>query len=75
MSEETDAKEPTPDFRDWVKQFTQPLVDSVDSRLRKQIDDRVDHHIDETIATRLAVLERAVADLDRALKDLQERTN
>ena len=75
MSEETDAKEPTPDFRDWVKQFTQPLVDSVDSRLRKQIDDRVDHHIDETIATRLAVLERAVADLDRALKDLQERTS
>jgi len=73
MSDDTDAKQTNPDFREWVKQFTQPLVDSVDSRLRKQIDDRVDHHIEETLATRLSVLERAVADLDRALKDLQER--
>jgi hypothetical protein len=73
MNDSTDAKEPTPDFKDWVKQFTQPLVDSVDSRVRKQIDDRVDQHIEKTLATRLSVLERAVADLDRALKELQER--
>ena len=73
MNDSTDAKEPTPDFKDWVKQFTQPLVDSVDSRLRKQIDERVDQHIEKTLATRLSVLERAVADLDRALKELQER--
>ena len=74
MSDSTEEKEPTPDFREWVKQFTQPLVDSVDSRLRKQIDDRVDQHIEATLATRLSVLERAVADLDRALKELQERS-
>jgi hypothetical protein len=74
MSESTGEKEPTPDFREWVKQFTQPLVDSVDSRVRKQIDDRVDQHIEATLATRLSVLERAVADLDRALKELQERS-
>ncbi len=73
MNDSTDAKEPTPDFKDWVKQFTQPLVDSVDSRVRKQIDDRVDQYIEKTLATRLSVLERAVADLDRALKELQER--
>lgn len=64
---------PPPDFKDRLKALTQPLVDSIDARLRKQIDQHVDEvldqRIDAAIAARLAVLERAIADLDRALKE------
>ena len=65
------------DLRDRLKQFAQPLVDTVDSRLREQIDQRVDQRVDERVdaalADRLAVLERAIADLDRAVRGLQAR--
>ena len=61
------------DLRDRLKQMTQPLVDSVDTKLRKQVDDRVDERVDATLASRLSVLERAIADLDRSVKELQAR--
>lgn len=68
------------DLRGRLKNLTQPLVDSLDSRLRDQvdrrvddkIDDRVQQLVDEALTARLAVIERAIADIDRALKDLQE---
>ena len=67
------------DLRNRLKSLTQPLVDSLDSRLRDQIDRRVDARVDdrvqtlvdEALADRLSVIERAVADIDRALKELQ----
>lgn len=67
------------DLRTRLKHLTQPLVDSLDSRLRDQIDRRVDDRVDdrvptlvdEALAARLAVIERAIADIDRALKELQ----
>jgi hypothetical protein len=67
------------DLRGRLKNLTQPLVDSLDSRLRDQvdrrvddkIDDRVQQLVDEALTARLAVIERAIADIDRALKDLQ----
>jgi hypothetical protein len=67
------------DLRGRLKNLTQPLVDSLDSRLRDQVDRRVDDKIDgrvqelvdEALTARLAVIERAIADIDRALKDLQ----
>ena len=46
---------------------------SIDSRLRDQIDRRVDKRVDESLASRLSVIERAIADLDRAVKGLQQR--
>jgi hypothetical protein len=61
------------DLRERLKQLTQPLVDSLDARLRKQIDERVDERVDASLTNRLAVLERAIADLDRAVKQLQDR--
>ena len=76
----TDAfGEKVQDLRTRLKHLTQPLVDSLDSRLREQIDRRVDERVeervqvlvDEALAARLAVIERAIADIDRALKDLQ----
>ena len=79
-SDSTDAfGEKVQDLRNRLKHLTQPLVDSVDSRLREQIDRRVDERVDdrvnalvdEALAARLSVIERAIADLDRALKELQ----
>lgn len=67
------------DLRTRLKHLTQPLVDSLDSRLRDQIDRRVDERVDdrvqtlvnEALAARLSVIERAIADIDRALKELE----
>ncbi len=69
------------DLRDLFKQFAQPVLESLDSRLREQVDKRVDDRVDENLgdkvdeilANRLAVLERAVADLDRAVRALQSK--
>jgi hypothetical protein len=61
------------DLRDRFKQFAQPFVDSLDGKLRDQVDKRVDSRVDATLSDRLSVIERAIADLDRSLKDLQER--
>ncbi len=69
-----DAEENKPhDLRDRLKAFAQPFVDSLDSKLRDQVDARVDQRVDATLAARLAVIERAVADLDRSLKELEDR--
>jgi hypothetical protein len=76
----TDAfGEKVQDLRNRLKHLTQPLVDSLDTRLRDQIDRRVDDRVDDRVQTlvdealtaRLAVIERAIADIDRALKELQ----
>ena len=72
---------PLHDLRDLLKQFAQPVLDNLDGRLRDQVDRRVDDRVDEQVptavdaalATRFAVLERAVADLDRAVRALQAR--
>jgi len=56
-----------------LKHLAQPLVDSLDTRLREQIDRRVDERVDESLASRLSVIERAIADLDRAIKELEQR--
>jgi hypothetical protein len=65
----------TADLRQRFKQLTQPLVDSLDARLRDDVDARVDGRVDELLANRLSVLERAVADLDRAVRALEARLN
>ena len=70
-SEEPDNK--SQDFRTRFKQLTQPLVDSFDSRLRDQVDSRVDQRVDATLSARLSVIERAIADLDRSIKEIEER--
>ena len=74
MSDTSDpGAERVRDLRDRLKQMAQPLVDSLDSRLRKQVDERVDQRVDATLAVRLSVLERAIADLDRSVKELEQR--
>lgn len=59
----------TTDLRHRIKQLTQPLVDSLDAKLRDEVDTRVVAIVND----RLSVLERAVADLDRGLRALEAR--
>jgi hypothetical protein len=73
MSDDPTANETPQDIVTRLKHLAQPLVDSLDSRLRDQIDKRVDERVDTTLAARLSVIERAIADIDRTLRELQER--
>jgi predicted transcriptional regulator len=50
-----------------------PLVASLDSRLSGQVDKRVDKRVEESLKDRLTVIEHAIADLDRAVRELNER--
>jgi hypothetical protein len=72
-SSSTSAGESNQDLLARLKHLAQPLVDSLDSRLREQVDRRVDDRVDESLSSRLSVLERAVADLDRELKEVRRR--
>jgi predicted transcriptional regulator len=67
------ADERGPDLRARLKQFTQPLVDSLDAKLRDEVDARVDERVETLLRDRLSVLERAIADLDRTTKALEAR--
>ncbi len=60
------------DLRQKLKSIAQPLVDSLDARLRDQIDSRVDQRVAESLSDRLAVIERAIADLDRRLRQVED---
>ncbi|HVB19526.1 MAG TPA: hypothetical protein VNE22_04495 [Acidimicrobiales bacterium] len=74
----SDANEPsnkTQDLKNRLRQFAQPLVDTLDGKLRDQVDKRVDERVEEAMAARLAVLERAIADLDRTVHELERRIN
>jgi hypothetical protein len=72
-SENETSSEKPQDLLQKLKSYTQPLVDSVDSKLRLQVDGRVDQKVEEILKDRLAVLERAVADLARSVKEIENR--
>jgi hypothetical protein len=71
----SNADDRTQDIKNRFKQFAQPLVDSLDSKLRQQVDERVDERVATVLDNRLSVLERAVADLDRSVRELERRLN
>jgi len=73
MSDNETSPEKPQDLLQRLKTYTQPLVDSVDSKLRSQVDGRVDQKVEEILKDRLAVLERAVADLARSVKAIEDR--
>jgi len=56
-----------------LKQMADPLVASLDSRLSGQVDKRVDKRVEESLKDCLTVIEHAIADLDRAVRELNER--
>jgi type III secretory pathway component EscV len=61
------------DIKDAIRQITAPVFDSVENKLNEQIAERVTAVLNDTVEQRLALLERAVADLDRAVRALEER--
>jgi hypothetical protein len=65
------------DLRSILRQLTSPVVESLDARLRDQIEAHVDELMDEKIAAalrdRLSTLDRAIADLSRSLGELEHR--
>ena len=71
----TDSSDPgrSHDLRDRLRQLAQPLVDSLDARLREQVDARVEERVTDLLAAKLTVLEHAIADLDRAVAQLSDR--
>jgi predicted transcriptional regulator len=74
MSDTSDSHDnKATDLKARIKQITQPIVDSLDTRLSAQVDKRVDQRVEETMKDRLAIMERAVADLDRTVHDLEAR--
>jgi predicted transcriptional regulator len=38
------------------------------------VDERVDEKVEQSLSARLAVIERAIADLDREIKELQRKS-
>jgi predicted transcriptional regulator len=73
MSDESESSNPKPeDILARLKQMAEPIVTSIDKRLSGQVDKRVDKRVEESLKDRLSVIERAIADLDRAIKELQE---
>ncbi len=73
MNDDTSAHETNQDLLARLKHLAQPLVDSLDSRLREQVDRRVDERVEASLSSRLSVIERAIADLDRAVRELEIR--
>ncbi len=74
MNETTDSgADKVQDLKSRLKQFAQPIVDSLDSRLREQVDARVDERVEASLSARLTVIERAIADLDRIVRELEAR--
>ena len=73
MSDESESSNPKPeDILARLTQMAEPIVTSIDKRLSGQVDKRVDKRVEESLKDRLSVIERAIADLDRAIKELQE---
>ncbi|HEV3212210.1 MAG TPA: hypothetical protein VGZ03_02325 [Acidimicrobiales bacterium] len=65
------------DLRGIVRQFTAPMIESLDARLREQVeahaDALLDEKVDAAVSDRLATIERAIADLSRSLEGLERR--
>jgi hypothetical protein len=65
------------DFRSILRQLTSPMVESIDARLRDQVEAHVDELMDDKIAAalrdRLSTLDRAIADVSRSLESLEHR--
>jgi hypothetical protein len=65
------------DLKGMFRQFATPMVESLDSRLRDQVEAHVDallaEKVDAAVRDRLSVLDRAIADLARSLEELERR--
>jgi hypothetical protein len=65
------------DLKSVLRQLTTPMVESLDARLRDQVEAHVDEllveKVDAAVRDRLSILDRAIADLSRSLEELERR--
>ena len=65
------------DLRAVLKQLTTPMLESLDARLREQVEAHTDEllqgKVDAAVADRLSTVDRAIADLSRAVEALERR--
>ena len=65
------------DLKGIVRQLTAPMIESLDTRLRDQIEAHVDELLTEkleaALADRFSTVDRAIADLSRSLDALDRR--
>jgi hypothetical protein len=65
------------DLKGIVRQFAQPMLESLDARLREQVEAHADlvvsEKVDQAVADRLSTIDRAIADLSRSLEALDQR--
>jgi hypothetical protein len=65
------------DLKGIVRQLTAPMIESLDTRLRDQIEAHVDELLDDKVeralADRLRTVDRAIADLSRSIAELEQR--
>jgi hypothetical protein len=70
--DETDDEKPK-DLREFIKNLAAPVMETFDSKIREHIDSRMEAQSSPDLTDRLSLLERAVADLDRDVRELQRR--
>jgi len=65
------------DLKGIFRQLTAPMIESLDTRLREQVEAHVDEllgaKVDAALADRLSTVDRAIADLSRTLQALEHR--
>jgi hypothetical protein len=65
------------DFKGIVRQLTAPMIESLDTRLRDQIEAHVDEllteKLDAALADRFLTVDRAIADLSRSIAAIEQR--
>jgi hypothetical protein len=65
------------DLKGIMRQLTAPMIESLDTRLRDQIeahvDELLDQKLDAALAARFATVDRAIAGLSKSLEDLERR--
>lgn len=73
MADDQDTTSSSSDLRGLLRQFVTPVIEQVEQRVSRQIDDEVAERIDELLNTRMATIDRAIGDLDRHILELQAR--
>jgi hypothetical protein len=67
------------DLKGIVRQFATPMLESLDTRLREQVEAHVDQllttKLDAALADRLQTIDRAIAHLSRSVDDLEQRVS
>jgi len=71
-SEESNDEKPK-DLREFIKNLAAPVMETFDTKIKEHIDSRMEAQSAPDLTARLTLLERAVADLDREVRELQRR--